>query len=52
MDVLSARQEKILLQLEKFKDQLTQIRSGLNVCAKPAQHNYGTIKQKDIDVGF
>lgn len=37
IDALSARQEKILIQLEQFKKQLQEIRSGLNICAKPAQ---------------
>lgn len=37
IDVLAARQEKLLLQLEEFKKQLQTIRSGLNLCAKPAQ---------------
>lgn len=37
IDTLAARQEKILIQLEQFKKQLQDIRSGLNLCAKPGQ---------------
>lgn len=35
VDTLSARQEKILIQLEQFKKQLEGIRSEVNVCAEP-----------------
>uniref|UniRef100_A0A336M8S6 CSON006825 protein n=1 Tax=Culicoides sonorensis TaxID=179676 RepID=A0A336M8S6_CULSO len=37
IDSLAGRQEKLLIQLEQFKKQLQDIRSGLNICSKPAQ---------------
>ncbi|XP_063701071.1 probable aminoacyl tRNA synthase complex-interacting multifunctional protein 2 [Culicoides brevitarsis] len=50
MDVLSARQEKLLIQLEKFKNQLQEIRSGLNVCAKPVQASHVQLVQQQFNV--
>jgi len=42
IDKLAARQEKVLLQLEEFKKQLQNIKSGLNLCAKPQQQSIGS----------
>lgn len=46
IDTLSARQERVLIQLEQFKKQLQEIRSGLNLCAKPAQAQSSSVPKQ------
>jgi aminoacyl tRNA synthase complex-interacting multifunctional protein 2 len=48
IDKLAGRQEKILLQLEEFKKQLQNIKSGLNSCSKPAQSTPGSSSQGSV----
>lgn len=53
IDTLSARQEKILIQLDLFKTQLQEIRSGLQICVKSEKMNtkfLGELDLKLIDV--
>lgn len=55
VDTLSARQEKILIQLEQFKKQLQGIRSEVNVCTMPTNQSCAKVQTgfvlKLIDVG-
>lgn len=53
IDTLSARQEKILIQLDQFKTQLQEIKSTLQICVKSVKMDtkfQGGLDLKMMDV--